>query len=289
MREQGSVAEADERMHDRGRLDRHLYPVVWHAEQIVRLDHLEPLVRERRGVHGDLRAHAPGRMRERLLGRDVLELGARAAAERAAGTGEDERVDLLRLAPLEALEERRVLAVDRQDPAAAPLPRGEGELAGGDEALLVREREVDAALERPERRVHSGEADDGVEDDVRLRALEQLGQVASDLLQRRVDVVERRRAGGRGAELELRDAPRRSRSPGGRSSRSPRAARRVSPAKCTKSAPSGIRRRRRGSRRPARRRAGRRSGRACRRGRPAAFPCPSPRGRASSPTRRGRR
>ena len=64
------------------------------------------------------------------------------------------------------------------------------------------------------------------------RALEQLGQVAADLLQRRVDVVERRRAGGGGAELELRDAPRRSRSPGGRSSRWRRAARRVSPAKC---------------------------------------------------------
>ena len=58
-------------------------------------------------------------------------------------------------------------------------------------------------LERPERRVDAGEADDGVEHDVGLRALEQLGQVASDLLQRRVDVVERRRAGGHGAELEL--------------------------------------------------------------------------------------
>ena len=143
-------------------------------------------------------------MCERLLGRDVLELGARAAAERAARAGEHERVDLLRLASLEALEERRVLAVDRQDPAAAPLARGERELSGGDEALLVREREVDAVLERPERRVDSGEADDGVEDDVGLRALEQLGQVAADLLQRRVDVVERRRAGRRGAELELR-------------------------------------------------------------------------------------
>ena len=82
--------------------------------------------------------------------------------------------------------------------------RGECELSGGDEALLVREREIDPALERPERGVDAREADDGVEDDVGLRALEQLGQVAADLLQRRVDVVERRRAGGGGAELELR-------------------------------------------------------------------------------------
>ena len=232
MRERGAVAEADERMHDRRRLDRHLDAVVRDAEQVVRLDHLEPLVRERRRVHRDLRAHAPRRMRERLLGRDVLELGARAAAERAAGAGEDERVDLLRLASLEALEERRVLAVDGQDPAAAPLPRGESELAGGDEALLVREREVDAALERPERRVDSGEADDGVEDDVGLRALEQLGEVASDLLQRarrrRRAVSSRRRR----RRARAPGAPRRSRSPGGRSSPLPRAARRASPAKC---------------------------------------------------------
>jgi len=52
--------------------------------------------------------------------------------------------------------------------------------------------------------VDSREADDGVEDDVGMRAVEQLGQVASYLLQGGVDVVERRRAGGRGAELELR-------------------------------------------------------------------------------------
>ena len=68
---------------------------------------------------------------------------------------------------LEALEERRVLAVDRQDPAAAARLRRGRELAGRDEALLVREREVDAVLERPERRVDAGEADDGVQDDVR--------------------------------------------------------------------------------------------------------------------------
>ena len=71
-------------------------------------------------------------MIERLLGRHVLELGARAAAERAAGTGEHERVDLRGLAPLQALEERRVLAVDREDPAAPAPARDESELPGGD-------------------------------------------------------------------------------------------------------------------------------------------------------------
>ena len=169
------------------------------AEEEVRLDHLEALVRERRRVDRDLRAHRPGRMRERLLGRDVGELVARAAAERAAARGQD---DALRLAELRALEERRVLAVDRDQLAPAPLLRRERELAGGDEALLVRERERDAVLERPHRRREPGEADDGVQDDVGLGALEQLGRVAADLRQRR-EPVDRRRARRGGDELEL--------------------------------------------------------------------------------------
>ena len=46
------------------------------------------------------------------------------------------------------------------------------------------------------------EADDRVQDDVRLRSLQQLGQVAADLRERR-EVVDRCRARGGGDELEL--------------------------------------------------------------------------------------
>ena len=120
-------------------------------------------------------------MCERLLDGDVLELVPGAAAERAAGRGQDERLDRLGLAALEALEERRVLAVDRQQQAAAAPVGGDGELAGGDEALLVRERERDAVLERPQRRLDAGEADDRVEHDVRLARLEQRRGGAADL------------------------------------------------------------------------------------------------------------
>ena len=77
--------------------------------------------------------------------------------------------------------QRRVLRVDRQQQAAAPLLRGERELACGDEALLVRERERHAALERPERRLDTREADDRVQHDVWLGLLEQRRQVAADL------------------------------------------------------------------------------------------------------------
>src|SRR5206468_6161118 len=110
-----------------------------------------------------------------------------------------ERVHLLRRSPFETLKERRVLAVDRDDGAAAAR-----ELTRRDERLLVREGERDLVLERPEGGVDTGEADDGVQDDVGLRPLEQLRQVTADLLERGVDVVERRRAGRGRAELELR-------------------------------------------------------------------------------------
>ena len=55
VRERGAVAEARRGVDDRGRVDDHLDPLVRQAEEEVRLDELEPLVRERCGVHCDLR------------------------------------------------------------------------------------------------------------------------------------------------------------------------------------------------------------------------------------------
>ena len=140
-------------------------------------------------------------MRERVLDRDVLEVVPAAAAERPARGGQDERVDRVRCSALEPLEEGRVLGVDRQQEASAPLPRRQRELAGGDEALLVRERQRDAALERPQRRADAGEADDRVQDDVRLCGFEQFRDIAADL--RVLDAVlarELRQVGGAGCE-----------------------------------------------------------------------------------------
>ena len=207
VRERRAVAEPDERVDDRGRVDHDLDPVVREAEEEVRLDQLEPLVGERRRVDRDLRAHAPRRMGQRVLDRDLLEVVPAAAAERPARGGQHERVDRARRAALESLEERGVLGVDGQQQASSPLPRRERELAGCDEALLVRERERDAALERPERRADAGKADDRVQDDVRLGGFEQRGDVATAL--RVLDAVLARqlrqvgRAGCEGTELEL--------------------------------------------------------------------------------------
>ena len=198
MRDRRAVAEADEPVHDRRRVDDDLDPVVREAEEEVRLDHLEPLVGERRRVDRDLRAHRPRRVRERLLRRDVGELVARASAERAAARRQDEALGLPELC---ALVERRVLAVDRDQPPAAALLCGEREVACGDEALLVGERERHAVLERPHGRGQPGEAERRVQDDVGARLLEQAGRIATHLGQRR-EAVDRRRAGRGRDELE---------------------------------------------------------------------------------------
>ncbi len=62
----GPVGELDHRVDHRLGVDDHLDVVVAHAEQLVGLDDLEPLVHQRAGVDGDLRSHAPGGMGQRL-------------------------------------------------------------------------------------------------------------------------------------------------------------------------------------------------------------------------------
>ena len=212
-------------MHDRRRVDDHLDPLVRQAEEVVRLDHLEALVGERGGVDRDLRAHRPRRVREGLLGRDGAQVVDGEPAERATARGED---DALRLAVERALEDRRVLAVDGDQVALAAGSGLQREVAGRDEALLVREGERDAVLERPHRRNQAGEADDSVQHDVRLSALEQLGRVSPGLRQRR----ESRRSAATPTSRQrarARDARRSPRSPGARSSRSRQAGRSASP------------------------------------------------------------
>src|SRR5436305_3595471 len=93
----------------------HVDVVVRNAEEMVSLDDLEALVDERRAVDRDDRAHVPGRVRERLLGRHAGELVAAAAAERAAARGQDEPPHLVGASAAKALSERRVLRVDRHD------------------------------------------------------------------------------------------------------------------------------------------------------------------------------
>ena len=85
VRQRRAVAQRDERVDDRLRVHDDVDAVVRRAEQVVRLDHLEALVHQRRRVDRDLAAHRPGRVAQRLLDRDVLE------RRRASGRGTGRR------------------------------------------------------------------------------------------------------------------------------------------------------------------------------------------------------
>ena len=74
VRERRAVAQLDQAVDDRLRVDDDVDLLVRRAEQVVGLDQLEPLVHQRRRVDRDLAAHRPGRVGERLLDRDVLEV-----------------------------------------------------------------------------------------------------------------------------------------------------------------------------------------------------------------------
>ena len=82
--ERRSVAQGDEGVDDRLRVHDHVDALVRRPEQVVGLDDLEALVHQRRRVDGDLGAHRPSGVLERLIDRHMGELPAREAAERAA-------------------------------------------------------------------------------------------------------------------------------------------------------------------------------------------------------------
>ena len=90
----------------------------------------------------------------------------RAAAERPARCGDHEAGDGARGGAGQALGESRVLAVDREHATAARVERVHHERAAGDQALLVRERQVGAGGEGRERRAQPRGAHDRVQDDV---------------------------------------------------------------------------------------------------------------------------
>ena len=166
MREHRSVGELDEAVDERLRVHEHIDALVRRAEKVVGLHQLEALVHERRRVDRDLAAHRPRGVRERLLDGHVLELGARAPAERPAARGDRDALDRARGLAREELVQRGVLGVHRGDPRAGRFGERDHELAADDERLLVREREVDPLAERRDGRREPRRPDERIQDEV---------------------------------------------------------------------------------------------------------------------------
>ena len=111
-------------------------------------------------------------MPQRVLERRALELFGGPFAERAARSGDDHAANVDARTAGDALQDRAVLAVDRNDLSAACDARcRRPDAPGHDERFLIRERYALSARERGERRVEPGRADDRVEHDVDVVAL----------------------------------------------------------------------------------------------------------------------
>ena len=135
-------------MDDRLRVHDHVDPVIFDIEEFVRLDDLEPLVHERRRVDGDLGAHRPGRVGECLLDGHLGQLLAGPTAERATRCREHHPVDgAPTVVTTQALVDRTMLAVDRQQFGAGRVPCLAHDRSGGDEGLLVGEAQSSPRFE----------------------------------------------------------------------------------------------------------------------------------------------
>ena len=142
--------------------------VVGRPEEVVGLDQLEALVHQRRRVDRDLAAHRPGRVRERLLDRDV----ARARRACARGTGRRDAVSTSRSTVpgrSPAISWCSAECSESTGMICAPVASASchDELAADDERLLVGQREVDALAERRRRSgPRPARADERVEHEV---------------------------------------------------------------------------------------------------------------------------
>ena len=139
-------------------------PLERHVEEQMRLDDLQPLVDQGRRVR---RHHPPHRevgVGEGLLRGDVVQVGARHTAERPAARGQDEPPYFARTSPTQALSDRAVLTVDRDQ-----LPgsrEGLDQRPADDERLLVGEGQRAPCAQRREGGLQPDRPCHPVEDDV---------------------------------------------------------------------------------------------------------------------------
>ncbi len=130
-------------------------------------------------------------MRQCVVDGDRCELGAAPPTERATAGGEDETLDPVGppgvgegLVRAQALVQRTVLGVDRNDLGSRGTPGLLHDRAGGDERFLVGERQAPSRFECGQGDREPGETDDGV--DHGLGAAGCIGQGLGSVMDRHV-------------------------------------------------------------------------------------------------------
>ena len=101
-------------MHDALRMDHHFDAFHLDPKQPARLDHLQPLIKERGRIDRDLRTHVPRRMFQRLLRCEVDKFVRGCFAKWPSGSRQNDPPNF-RWTAIEALKDRVVLTVHRQN------------------------------------------------------------------------------------------------------------------------------------------------------------------------------
>src|SRR5262245_20826189 len=115
-------------------------------------------------------------MLERLQRCDAGQRFFGESAERPTRGGQDQPLDVTRLAAFEALQDRAVLAVHGNQLPAAALERARDQRATRHQRFLVGEGETFPCFERGKSRLETGSPHHGVDDDVRGRVCGRLEQ-----------------------------------------------------------------------------------------------------------------
>ena len=150
--------------------------VVGQVVEPPRLDDLVALVRERGRVDGDLRAHLPRRVAQRLVRRHLRELRDRPLTERPAGRREEHALHVRAALAGQALPEAAVLRVDRPQHLPRAADQRRDEMAAGHEHLFVGERDALARIECGDRGREAGDPGRGDEHQVDIVARGQVDQ-----------------------------------------------------------------------------------------------------------------
>ena len=149
-------------------MDYDLYSVSIDTEEVHRLDYLKAFIHKSCRVYCYLRTHLPGGMCESIREFDILHLFFSVTKERSARRGEQYLFDLALPARFQALEDSRMLTVDRKYLNSALLCARHNYLSRDDQGLLIRKRESCAAVDNCERGHKSCFTDDRVDDGILL-------------------------------------------------------------------------------------------------------------------------
>ena len=137
LRLHASIGKLYGAVHDRLRMDEHLYAVGRNAEEPACLHHLEAFVHECCRVDGDLCAHVPSGVFQGIGSGDRLQLLLRELAEGSTRACQENLFYFVVAFAHQTLEDGRVLAVDGQDGHVVLLGQLADEFTSHDECLLV--------------------------------------------------------------------------------------------------------------------------------------------------------